>query len=206
MIAPYAVAGNLPRSTHPAARSQSRIVIRQGAGAPPSRSPQNPWQSNPHRTRRTPHIAVSSLGGFRTPAPERAAPSSCAGIRKPYMRVNLSRPFFVSPLSEVASFCLAPCRAHPSVPTRDLSTPSRAGPVKDGRRADRATRRLISRPLLDWPEHDGKLERVGIALAARRACSADQPSPGYRITGILPGGSGARGDRSSTVRHRHQLR
>ena len=32
------------------------------------------------------------------------------------------------------------------------------------------TRRLISRPLLDWPEHDGRLGRVGIALAARRAC------------------------------------
>jgi len=33
-----------------------------------------------------------------------------------------------------------------------------------------STRRLISRPLLDWPEHDGRLGRVGIALAARRAC------------------------------------
>jgi len=59
---------------------------------------------------------------------------------------------------------------HPSVPTRNLSKPSRAGPVKNGRRADRPTRRLISRPLLDWPEHDGRLGRDGIALAARRAC------------------------------------
>ena len=31
------------------------------------------------------------------------------------------------------------------------------------------TRRLISRPLLDRSEHDGRLRRVGIALAARRA-------------------------------------
>ena len=59
------------------------------------------------------------------------------------------------------------CRAHPFVPTRSLSRPSRAGPVKNGRRADRPARRLISRPLLDWPEHDGRLGRVGIALAAR---------------------------------------
>ena len=69
--------------------------------------------------------------------------------------------------SEVISFCLSPCRAHPFVPTRSLSRPSRAGPVKNGRRADRPAPRLISRPLLDWPEHDGRLGRVGIALAAR---------------------------------------
>jgi hypothetical protein len=39
------------------------------------------------------------------------------------------------------------------------------------------TRRLISRPLLDWPEHDGRLGRVGIALAARRACPQEIGQP-----------------------------
>ena len=67
-----------------------------------------------------------------------------------------------------AFFCSAPFGAHPSVRTRGLSRPSRTGPVKDGRRADRATLRLISRPLLDWPEHDGRLGRVG--SRAHRAC------------------------------------
>jgi hypothetical protein len=71
-------------------------------------------------------------------------------------------------LSEVISFCLSPAERHPSVPIRNLSRPSRAGPVKNGRRADRSTCRLISRPLLEWPEHEGRLGRVGIA--ARRAC------------------------------------
>jgi hypothetical protein len=37
--------------------------------------------------------------------------------------------------------------------------------------------RLISRPLLDRPEHDGKLGRVGIALAARRACPQEIEQP-----------------------------
>ena len=39
------------------------------------------------------------------------------------------------------------------------------------------TRRLISRPLLDWPEHDGRLGRVGIALVARRACPQEIGQP-----------------------------
>jgi hypothetical protein len=65
-----------------------------------------------------------------------------------------------------------PLQSHPSVPTRNLSRPSRAGPVKNGRRADRRTRRLISRPLLDWPEHDGRLGRVGITVAARQGLSS----------------------------------
>jgi len=43
--------------------------------------------------------------------------------------------------SRVVSFCLAPLQSpYPFVPTRNISTPSRAGPVKDGRRAVRATR------------------------------------------------------------------
>jgi hypothetical protein len=42
--------------------------------------------------------------------------------------------------SRVVSFCLAPLQSpYPFVPTRNISTPSRAGPVKDGRRAVRAT-------------------------------------------------------------------
>ena len=85
--------------------------------------------------------------------------------RKPYMSANLSRPFRTA---QVISFCSAPFGAHPSVRTRGLSRPSRTGPVKDGRRADPATLRLISRPLLDWPEHDGGLGRVG--SRAHRAC------------------------------------
>jgi hypothetical protein len=89
---------------------------------------------------------------------------------KPLYERELVKAFLHGDLSEVISFCLSPCRAHPSVPTRNLSRPSRAGPVKNGRRADRPTRRLISRPLLDRPEHDGRLGRVGIALAVRRAC------------------------------------
>jgi hypothetical protein len=83
------------------------------------------------------------------------------------MSVNLSRPFRTVPI-----------RGHillfepPILPSRPA--------ISQGRRAQGQprmavalivpTRRLISRPLLDWPEHDGRLGRVGIALAARRAC------------------------------------
>ena len=86
------------------------------------------------------------------------------------MSANLSRPVGTVPIRGHILLSEPLQSPHPSVPTRNLSRPSRAGPVKNGRRADRATRRLISRPLLDWPEHDGMLGRVGIALAARRAC------------------------------------
>jgi hypothetical protein len=61
------------------------------------------------------------------------------------------------------------CRAHPVVPTRNLSTPSRAGPVKGWPSHCPCHARLISRPLLDRSEHDGRLRRVGIALAARQS-------------------------------------
>jgi len=52
----------------------------------------------------------------------------------------------------------------------NISTPSRAGPVKDGRRAVRATRAEFPGHSLTGPARDGRLRRVGIALAARRAC------------------------------------
>jgi hypothetical protein len=104
------------------------------------------------------------MKGFRSHHPP-SLDFSWRNDRKPYMSANLSRPFRTA---QVISFCSAPFGAHPSVWTRGLSMPSRTGPVKDGRRADRATLRLISRPLLDWPEHDGRLGRVG--SRADRAC------------------------------------
>ena len=89
-----------------------------------------------------------ALAVFGRRPPEHAGDYIVPGDRKPYMSANLSRPFRTA---QVISFCSAPFGAHPSVRTRGLSRPSRTGPVKDGRRGDRATLRLISRPLLDWP-------------------------------------------------------
>ncbi len=65
---------------------------------------------------------------------------------------------------------MAPCRAHPFVPTRQYlnAVARRAGQGWPSRCPCHARR--ISRPLLDRSEHDGRLRRVGIALAARRAC------------------------------------
>ena len=86
------------------------------------------------------------------------------------MSVNLSRPFRTVPI-----------RGHILLfePLQSPILPSRPA-ISQGRRAQGQsrmavalivpTRRLISRPLLDWPERDGRLGRVGIALAARRAC------------------------------------
>jgi len=125
-------------------------------------------RSIPHRARRTIGAlptAISCLGAFRTPAARACGRLHRSRRPKTYMSANLSRPFRTA---QVISFCSAPFGAHPSVRTRGLSRPSRTGPVKDGRRADRATLRLISRPLLDWPEHDGRLGRVG--SRAHRAC------------------------------------
>jgi hypothetical protein len=88
---------------------------------------------------------------------------------KPLYERELVKAFPHGALSEVISFCLSP--AEPILPSRPA--------ISQGRRAQGQsrmavalivpTRRLISRPLLDWPEHDGRLGRVGIALAARRA-------------------------------------
>jgi hypothetical protein len=61
------------------------------------------------------------------------------------------------------SFCSTRSGAHPSVPTRRaLTTAARKGSVKDGRRAKVAHAQIISRPLLDRPEHGGRLGRVGL--------------------------------------------
>jgi len=43
-------------------------------------------------------------------------------------------------------------------PTRSFLWPSRAGAVKDG--ASSRRRRLV----LDWPEHDGTLDAVGMTI------------------------------------------
>jgi hypothetical protein len=51
------------------------------------------------------------------------------------------------------------------VPTHKSQTPSRAGVVKVGRRANVATRSIIARPHLDGPEHDGTLDVVGMTLS-----------------------------------------
>ena len=84
------------------------------------------------------------------------------------MSVNLSRPFRTVP---IRGHILLFEPLQPILPSRPA--------ISQGRRAQGQsrmavalivpTRRLISRPLLDWPERDGRLGRVGIALAARRA-------------------------------------
>ena len=83
--------------------------------------------------------------------------------------------FFLSSfLPSFLSFCSAP--AEPilsSRPTR-LSWPPRAqGPVKDGRRPSRSPRHIISRPLLDRPEHG----RQARARRDQRRCNPLRHSP-----------------------------
>ena len=100
--------------------------------------------------------------------PVQADASRWAVIRNPYMSVNLSRPFRTVPI-----------RGHILL-FEPLQSPSfRPDPQYLNAVARRAGQgwpshcpchaRLISRPLLDRSEHDGRLRRVGIALAARRA-------------------------------------
>jgi hypothetical protein len=102
------------------------------------------------------------------PAHRDAAACTGAVVRKPYMSVNLSRPFRTVPI-----------RGHILL-FEPLQSPSfRPDPQYLNAVARRAGQgwpshcpchaRLISRPLLDRSEHDGRLRRVGIALAARRA-------------------------------------
>ena len=60
---------------------------------------------------------------------------------KPLYEREVVKAPFARLRSQVVSFCLTPAaEPHPVVPTRSISTPSRAGPVKDGRRTVRATR------------------------------------------------------------------
>src|SRR3984893_2496608 len=85
------------------------------------------------------------------------------------MSVNLSRPFRTLPIrGHIVLF--EPLQ--PILPSRPAISQGRRaqGPSRMAVALIVPTRRLISRPLLDWPEHDGRLGHVGIALAARRAC------------------------------------
>src|SRR5262249_38770637 len=61
-----------------------------------------------------------------------------------------------------------PGRSHPSVPTRGLSWPPRAGSVKGGRRQVVHPSESFSRPSLDRPEYGGKARarRVQPAILA----------------------------------------
>ena len=114
-----------------------------------------------------PHIPHRDFVPWRFSVAGRISASIASSCRRPK---TLYERELVKALPHGAGYILlfGPFGAHPSVRTRGLSRPSRTGPVKDGRRADRATLRLISRPLLDWPEHDGRLGRVG--SRAHRAC------------------------------------
>ena len=79
------------RPAHP--RRPKRLVVVAPADttarrpAPPTHSAIRPRPSNPHRSapnQTAPFLpAVSSLGGFRTPAPRPVPPSQRAGVRNP---------------------------------------------------------------------------------------------------------------------------
>src|SRR5450631_377329 len=113
--------------------------------------------------------AGSFLGGFRTPAPGVCRSAVAGRHPKPLYEREVVKALPHGLRSQVILLFEPCCRAHPVVPTRSISTPSRAGPVKGWPSHCPCHARLISRPLLDRSEHDGRLRRVGIALAARRA-------------------------------------
>ncbi len=116
---------------------------------------------NPHRARCTTaaHFPrFRPLEVFVRRPQECVAPPSWAGIRKPYMSANLSRPFRTA---QVVSFCSTP---------PELILPSRPA-VSQGRRAQGQSRMavaLIVPRAARFPGHsltglvrDGRLERVG---------------------------------------------
>src|SRR5215467_7700086 len=91
--------------------------------------------------------------------------------------------FFLSFLS----FCLAPCGAHPFVPTRELSCAPRAGEVKDGRRPNHSPRRSFPGHSLTGPSTAARLGPVGIdrpvafpPAASKRRSEASLPSVAQR--------------------------
>jgi hypothetical protein len=119
-----------------------------------------------------------------------------------------------------------PSGAHPLVPTRGaLIAAARRGSVKDGRRSSRSACGSVSRPLLDRPEHGGRLgaRRVAFRLSEqrqddlRRACqggaqrsratslySAD-PRAGSNHDAVMRiGGEAPRRQAHSFPRHRSQ--
>lgn len=142
----------------------------------------HPQRSNPHSGTpaarsasarlplRAPSPAVSSLGGFRIAGPGFGAGVAArrggrAGIRKPYMSANLSRPFRTA---QVVSFCSTP---------PELILPSRPA-VSQGRRAQGQSRMavaLIVPRAARFPGHclTGPSTTAGSGasgLAVRRTC------------------------------------
>jgi len=65
-------------------------------------------------------------------------------------------------------------------PDRPISQPSRAGPVKVGRRSAVASCSVVSRPRLDWPEHGGMLDRLGLQGAVIRTVTRGTGWPAFR--------------------------
>ena len=92
--------------------------------------------------------------------------------RPPYLRLSRRprwerrRPIYIATLlslqpSLVGSFSCSTAPQAFSRPDRGSSRPTRAGAVKVGRRCERGTHCIASRPHLDGGEHGGTLKRVG---------------------------------------------
>ena len=161
----------------------------------PARSNQPPRRTRRSRahTFRISQIPIAECAAFSAPHPPRVlslaafgrrplvyvAPLSLTVIRNPYMSVNLSRPFRTVPIrGHILILLFEPLQSPSFRPDpQSLKAVARRASQRMAVALIVPTRRLISRPLLDWPEHDGRLGRVGIALAARRACPQEIGQP-----------------------------
>jgi hypothetical protein len=150
----------------------------------PNRPPRRIRRSRAH-TFRISQIPIAECAAFSATHPPRVlslaafgrrplvyvAPLSLAGIRNPYMSAKLSRPFRTASIGgRILLFGPLQSPSFRPDPQYLNALARRAGQGWPPRCPCHARR--ISRPLLDRSEHDGRLRRVGNALAARRALSS----------------------------------